>query len=83
MNAHMQEQLEEIARQAGAVVRCEICRSNDVSADNPVAEKQAYAMATNAWKRHEFRSASLEEVRHLMASVLRDANHRCPSCDRD
>jgi hypothetical protein len=80
MNAHMTEQLEEIARQAKAIIRCEICRSNYIIADDSDAESQAYAMATDAWKCGEFRSAPLEEVRSVMKSVLDSANHRCPSC---
>jgi hypothetical protein len=54
-----------------------------IIADDDDAESQAYAMATNAWKRGDFRSASLEEVRAAKKSVLRDANFKCPSCDRD
>jgi hypothetical protein len=80
MNAHMAGQLEEIAQQAEAIIRCETCRSNYVIADDSDAESQAYAMATNAWRRGEFRSAPLEEVRSVMKSVLDSANHRCPSC---
>jgi hypothetical protein len=75
-------QLEEIARHAGAIIPCEICRNYYLIADDQDAESQAYAMATNAWKRGEFRRAPLEEVRHVMKGVLDNANHRCPSCDR-
>lgn len=80
MNAHVQIALEEIAQQAQAVVKCEICRNNYVIADDEDAESRAYAMATNAWKSGEFRSAPLDEIRGAMKAVLRDANHRCPSC---
>jgi len=80
MNAHMPGQLEEIARQAEAIIPCKICRNNYVIADDSDAESKAYAMATNAWKCGEFRSAPLEEVRRVMKSVLDSANHRCPSC---
>jgi hypothetical protein len=80
MNAHMAVQLEEIARQAEAIIPCEICRSNYIIADDSDAESKAYAMATNAWMDGDFRSAPLEEVRQVMKSVLSSANHRCPSC---
>ena len=81
MNAHMAVQLEEIARQAEAIIPCdEICRSNYIIADDSDAESKTYAMATNAWKDGYFRSAPLEEVRRAMKSVLSSANHRCPSC---
>lgn len=58
--------LEEIARQAEAIVPCTLCRNNHVSAGDEDAERRAYAMATNAWKRGESRSAPLDEVQHLM-----------------
>jgi hypothetical protein len=80
MNAHVQIALEEIAQQAQAVVKCAVCRSNYVSACDDEAESLAYAMATNAWKRGEFRSAPLEEIRGAMKSVLCNASYRCPSC---
>jgi hypothetical protein len=80
MNAHVQIALEEIAQQAQAVVKCRICGNNYVSAGDEEAESIAYAMATNACKRGDFRSATLEEIRGAMKSVLRDANDRCPSC---
>jgi hypothetical protein len=80
MNAHMQGLLEEIVRNAEAIIPCGICGNYYVIADDADAELIAYAMATNACKRGEFRSATLEEVRHCMKSVLDNANHRCPSC---
>jgi hypothetical protein len=80
MNAHVQIALEEIAQAAHAIVKCRICQSNYVIADDDEAESLAYAMATNTCKRGEFRSTTLEETRDAMKSVLRDANHRCPSC---
>ena len=83
MNAHVQIALEEIAKKAGAVVPCEICENYDVIADDDEAEAKAYAMAANEWKGGAFRTTSLEEVRSLMKAVLRNANYRCPSCERD
>ena len=80
MNAHVQIALEEIAQRAGAVVKCETCHSNYISADDEEANSFAYAMATNACMRGEFRSTTLEETRNAMKMVLRDANIRCPSC---
>lgn len=83
MNAHVLEILTEIAESAEAIVPCEICGNYEIFADDEDAYSQAYAMATNAWKEVAFRSSSLEEVRAAMKSVLRDANRRCPSCDRE
>lgn len=48
MNAHMQDQLEQIARQAQAIVPCTLCRNNHLSAGDEDAERRAYAMAINA-----------------------------------
>jgi hypothetical protein len=81
MNTHMYEQMEEIARQAKAVVRCEFCRSY-VSAEDPDAEAQAYASAADAWAHDGFQGALLEDVQGLMKSVLKNADRRCPSCER-
>jgi hypothetical protein len=80
MNAHVQIALEEIAQRAQAVVKCEVCHNYYVSADDEEANSLAYAMATNAYKRGEFRTTTLEETRDAMKAVLRDASHRCPSC---
>lgn len=80
MNAHVYEILVEIAERSGATVPCETCGNYQIIADDEDAESQAYAMATNAWKDGEFRTAELEEIRAAMKSVLRDANRRCPSC---
>ena len=83
MNAHVQIALEEIAKEAGAIIPCEICGNYDVIAFDDDAEAKAYGIATNEWKQGAFRTTSLEEVRSLMKAVLRNANHRCPSCERD
>jgi hypothetical protein len=80
MNGNMQILLEEIAQESGAVVKCEVCQSNYVIADDDEAESRAYGMVTNAWKRGEFRSATREEAVHEMKLTLQNANHRCPSC---
>jgi hypothetical protein len=70
MNAHVQIALEEIAQ-------CEVCHNYYVRADDEEANSLAYAMATNAYKRGEFRTTRLEETREGMKAVLRDASHRC------
>jgi hypothetical protein len=81
MSALTYERMEEIARQAKAIVRCEFCR-NYVSAGDPGAEARAYAKATDAWEHDGVQGASLEEVRELISSVLKNADRRCPSCAR-
>jgi predicted RNA-binding Zn-ribbon protein involved in translation (DUF1610 family) len=83
MNAHIEEALNEIAKKAEAIIPCPHCHNYQIIADDDDAESKAYAMATAAWKRGEFRGVSLKEVRTEMKSVLRDANFTCPSCDRD
>jgi hypothetical protein len=83
VNAHVLIALEEIAKEAGAVLPCEICGNYDIIAYDDDAEAKAYATATNDWKQGAYRTTSLEEVRSLMKAVLQNANRRCPSCDRD
>jgi hypothetical protein len=82
MNARSYQQVEELARQAKAIVRCEFCR-NYVSAGDPDAEARAYATATDAWEHGGFEGAPLEDVRELMNGVLKNADRRCPSCERN
>jgi len=81
MNPGVYQQLEDIARQAKAVVRCEFCRSW-VGAGNPDAEAQAYVRVTEAWEHGGFQGTPLEELGELMTRVLRNADRRCPSCER-
>jgi hypothetical protein len=80
MNSETRPTLEEYAKEAGAIIMCPSCHSNEISAGDSAAESMAYAMATNAWKRGEFRMDSREEIMDLMKSVLTDANIKCPSC---
>ena len=81
MSTRAYEQLEEIARQAKAIIRCEFCRSY-VAAEDPDAKARAYTSATDAWQHGGFQGAPLEHVRDLMTSVLKNADRRCPSCER-
>jgi hypothetical protein len=80
VNVHIAET---IARKTGAIAGCAVCRKHFVISYDKHAESQAYAMAANAWKEGGFQSASLEDVRRSMKSVLDNTYHRCPSCDRD
>ncbi len=83
MNTGVHQQIEDIARQAKAIVRCEFCRSY-VRGGDPDAEAQAYAGMTEAWE-HEragFQGTPLDELRELMKRVLSNADRRCPSCER-
>ena len=81
MNTGVYQQLEDIARRAKAIVRCEFCRST-VGAGDPGAEALAYGGLTDAWEHGEFHGTPLEELHELMKSVLRNADRRCPSCER-
>ena len=83
MNAHMQEAMTDIAQDAGAIVPCGLCGNYDIRNENdPEADSLAYAMATNAWKGDQFRSASLEEAKKVMKATLSSANDHCPFCHR-
>lgn len=82
MNSEVRETCEGIAIRAGAIVPCPECGNYDVSAGDADAERAAYAMATNAWKEGEIR-CEREELLGVMKSVLADANHDCPDCDRE
>ena len=81
MNAGVHQQLEDIARQAKAVVRCEFCRRY-VGAGDPDAEARAYAAVTDAREHGGLQGTPLEELRDLMQRVLSNADRRCPSCER-
>jgi len=85
MNSDTQETATQIAKDAGAIIPCPTCLANDIYAGNDDAERKAYAMATNAWKAGErgFRGMTREEVMQAIKSAIVDANHKCPSCDRD
>ena len=83
MNSETVPTLEEYAKQAGAITLCPGCHANEVLARDSSAKSMAYAMATNALKRGEFRMDSREEIMEMMKSVLTDANRKCPSCGSD
>ncbi len=75
-----QPALEDIARRAGAILRCGVCRSGWISALCEETESTALAMTATAWKGGEFRAAPLVDVQAAMRSVLRDANDHRSSC---
>ena len=83
MNSETRPTLEEYAKQAGAIIDCPSCRSNEIASGDSDAGAKAYAIATNAWKRGEFRMDDREEIMDLMKSVLMNANQRCPFCNDD
>jgi hypothetical protein len=74
--------MEQIAKEAGAIVPCPECGHYDVFADDPEATSKAYEMATKAFKRGEFEGLTIEQVREEMAAVLLDASRDCPGCGR-
>ena len=80
MNSETKGELENIARRASAIVKCGVCGNYDVSASDGEANRVAYKMVTEAWKRGEFRGDSREEIVKAMGGVLDDANQTCPSC---
>jgi len=72
MNGDTMLNVEECAKEAGALRECEMC-GQLVSADDPDAEARAYAVVTNAWKgdRRGFRAMERKEVVELMHRTLR------------
>lgn len=80
MNAHLHEELMEIAERAGALVHCIEGHSGLVRAWDSDADSRAYAMATSAFQGGNFPRSNLTEIRHEMKVVLDNANHECPTC---
>lgn len=70
----------EIAREAGAIKTCPYCHGHDVSADNPDAERAAYAMAKSELEggNRAFGGMCLEDVKSLIKNIIRDADELCP-----
>jgi len=83
MNAHIQETLIEIAKEAGATIPCKVCGNYYLRSHDGAADGKAYAMATNAWKNGERgfnRGVTREEVLAAMKRCIESANEQCPSC---
>lgn len=83
MNAHVQEAMNEIAREAKAVVPCNVCGNYYVRNYDEAADRMAYAMATNAWNNGEqgfARGLTREEALLEMKRCLESASERCASC---
>jgi len=80
MNAHLHEELLDIAKRAGAIVRCGEGHSEFYRAFDGPADRQAYAMANAAFGRGEFPRSNQAEIVAEMKVVLDDANHECPDC---
>jgi hypothetical protein len=76
------ETARQCAKDAGAIIRCPICRGYDIQADDPEAEQNAYAMATNLWKdgSRGFRGMDRQDVMGAVKSAIVSANIECPSC---
>ena len=82
MNSHTRETIEKCAREADAIVQCEMGHDNYVNAYDEIADSNAYAQATNAWKVGDpgFRSMTLDQVRSSMKRFLGSYSDRCPKC---
>ena len=81
MNGDTMETAVQCCKDAGAIVKCSGCGEYEVAAGDDVAERNAYARATNAWKERVrgFRGMSREEVVEAVKSALQDAGE-CPRC---
>jgi len=80
MNSETREVIDECIREAGAVVRCPICHTYDVWADDSDAERQVFAFVTNRWKDGAFRGESREAILEATKAALNDVNIDCPGC---
>lgn len=79
MNSETHDILYELAKQAGAIKKCAFCGNYDVRVEGDTeSDARAYAMATEAWKRGEFRGDGREEIVAAMKDVLSDADYGCP-----
>lgn len=83
MNGKMQEEIDQILRESGAVVKCPICRNYDILSDDEAFERRAYAMATVAAKKGVFRDTSIDQAQLAVSQALRSASAKCPSCDKE
>lgn len=80
MNSETMEIIDGYVRETGASIRCPVCSTYEVWADDPDAEKMVYAMVTNAWKRGEFRADGREGIMSLVKQALDNLNIDCPGC---
>lgn len=82
MNSDTDEELLQIAKQAGAITECPHCGNYDVRAYDDEAERRAYAMLTNTLKSgayvRGFRGEDRATLLGAMKSTIEDANEKCP-----
>ena len=83
MNSDTRVTAEQIAKDTGALVQCEICGNSYIRVFNREAEQQAYTRATDDWKSgvRGFEGMQREDVTEVVKSVLDNANLRCPNCE--
>jgi hypothetical protein len=81
-NSDTVETAEQCAKNAGAIVLCEICQGNYIVSGDSGARSMAYAYATQEWKAGSrgFRGMDRKEVMRSVQDVLEDADTNCPSC---
>ena len=82
MNGNVPLVLEEIALSVGGLARCEVCNEL-ASTHDPIAERRAYAKATNDWKNGAFGDMKREEVLALMERVVNRGDCSCAARLRD
>ena len=81
MDHELSEQLDALAKKAGAIITCRSCCSNEISAGDEEANQRAHVMAQQAFKAGQLRANSAAEVSSQMARTLESANLDCPQCE--
>jgi hypothetical protein len=79
---HINEQARGIAIRAGAIVPCRFHPDVTIDLGNPDAEKRAYAMGTNHWKKDDMMVECTEFMDAIKYVIDWSADGECPECAR-
>jgi hypothetical protein len=82
MNAHLREDILEIAKSAGTIVQCGEGHSEYYHPYDEEADRLAYDLVVAAINDGRFPRSTRLEVTEEFESVLEDANRECPDCAR-
>ena len=84
MNSDMAEEATEIAKEAGAIVKCPKCYGHDISVDDDDARVRAYKLAQKARRADSrgFRGMTAQDVREAIDAAIQDADIECPRFPR-
>lgn len=70
------------ALQAGAMAPCRWHKDETIRLGDPDAEKRAFAVATNRWKKGSV-PCERDEFMDILQNVLHMADEECPRCEDD